>query len=146
MLFVERRRESVRGGKRADVSSSKMGLFTKLLATLRGLSPTDMVGSAAAAGGIVLVALGIVLQEIGVASGASIRALGGVVLLGGLGAVLFGEPRRRAAVVGTARRIVERYVAATAAWRWPEWRSGWSCLLPPSSCRSSLGPLSGPWS
>ena len=91
----------------------------KLLAALQEQSPTDTLGSAAAAIGIMLVASGIFLQESGVVFGATIRTLGGVLLLGGLGAVPFVESRRRAAVIGAARRIVERYMAATVTWRWP---------------------------
>ena len=91
----------------------------KLLAALREQSPSDTLGAAAAAIGIILVASGIFLQDSGVAVGATIRTMGGVLLLGGLGAVLFGESRRRAAVIGAARRIGVRYVAATANWRWP---------------------------
>ncbi len=89
----------------------------KLLAALREQSPTDALGSAGAVIGIMLVASGIFLQGSGVGFGAVIRTLGGVLLLGGLGAVLFVEARRRAAVIGAARRIVERYMAATATWR-----------------------------
>ncbi len=92
----------------------------KLLKALQESRPTDTLGSAAAAIGIILVASGIFLQESGVAFGAVIRTMGGVLLLGGLGAVLFGEPRRRAAVIGAARRILERYMAATVTWRWPD--------------------------
>ncbi len=100
----------------------------RLRKALRELSPSDTLGSAGAATGIILVAFGILLQESGVGFGATIRTLGGVLLLGGLGAVLFGESRRRAAVIGAARRIVERYMAATAAWRWPD-RMGLAGML-----------------
>ena len=92
----------------------------KLLATLREQSPSDTLGAAAAVIGIILVASGIFLQDSGVAVGATIRTLGGVLLLGGLGAVLFVEPRRRAAVIGAWQRIVKRYVAATVTWHWPD--------------------------
>ena len=93
----------------------------KLLAALRKSRPTDTLGLGAAAVGIILVVFGIVLQENqGVGFGATIRALGGVLLLGGLAAVLFGESRRRNAVIGAARRIAGRYMAATADWRWPD--------------------------
>ena len=92
-----------------------------MLASLRELSPSDTLGSAAAAIGIILVAFGIFLQESsGVGFGATIRTLGGVLLLGGLGAVLFVESRRRAAVIGAARRIVARYMSRTAGWGWPD--------------------------
>ncbi len=119
------------------MSSSNMGVLARLLAALRGQSPTDALGSAAAAAGIVLVALGIVLREAGVDFGAAVRTLGGLLLLGGLAAVLLWEPRRRAAVIGAARRIAEWYMASTAAWRWPD-RVGLAAmaiglaLLPPA--------------
>ena len=91
------------------------------LAVLKKLSLADKLGSAAAATGIILVAFGIVLQDnSGVGFGATIRTLGGALFLGGLGAVLFWEPQRRAAVIGVARRIVERYMAATVTWRWTD--------------------------
>ena len=95
--------------------------YAKLLAALQKSSPTDMLGAGAAAVGVILVVFGIVLQENqGVDFGATIRALGGVLLLGGLAAVLFWESHRRAAVIGAARRIAGRYMAATADWRWPD--------------------------
>ena len=93
----------------------------KLLATLRKLSPNDILGAAGTAIGIILVVFGIVLQEhYGAGFGVTIRGLGGIFFLGGLGAVLFGESRRRDAVIGPVRRIVERYVTATANWHWPD--------------------------
>ncbi len=92
----------------------------KLLAALREQSLSDILGSVAAAIGIILVVSGIVLQDnYGVGFGATIRSMGGVLLLGGLGTVLFVESRRRAAAIGAARRIVERYMAVTATWHWP---------------------------
>ncbi len=94
---------------------------SNVVAVLKNLGPADKLGAVAAATGIILVAFGIVLQEnFGVGFGATIRALGGVLFLGGLGAVLFGEPQRRAAVIGAARRIVEKYMAATVTWRWTD--------------------------
>ena len=91
----------------------------KLTRALRKARPTDTLGPAAAVIGLILVVSGIVLQkDHGVALGATVRTLGGALLLGGVGAVLFGESRRRAAIVGAARRMAERYMAATAHWRW----------------------------
>ena len=91
------------------------------LVVLKNLGLADKLGSAAAATGIILVAFGIVLQEYsGVGFGATIRTLGGALFLGGLGTVLFGEPRRRAAVAAAARCTVERYMAATVRWRWTD--------------------------
>ncbi len=91
---------------------------SKVVAVLKNVSPADKLGAIAAATGIVLVVFGIVLQEhSGVSFGATIRTLGGVLFLGGLGTVLFSEPQRRAAIIGAARRIVERYMDATVTWR-----------------------------
>ncbi len=101
--------------------SSSEDWRSKLLAALRKSRPADTLGSAGVVIGIILVAVGMILEEnLGVGIGAAIRALGGVLLLGGLAAVLFGESRRRTAIIGAARRIAERYVAATADWRWPD--------------------------
>ena len=95
-------------------------LADRLLELMRESRRTDTLGSAAAAVGIILVALGIFLQESGVGFGAAISALGGALLLGGLGAVLFVKPRRRAGIIGAARRIARRYEASTAGWRWQD--------------------------
>ncbi len=92
----------------------------KLLAALREQRQSDILGSVAAVIGIILVVSGIALQDnYGVGFGATIRSMGGVLLLGGLGTVLFVESRRRAAAIGAARRIVERYMAVSVAWHWP---------------------------
>ena len=110
----------------------------RLLARLRAQAPADLLGSAAVAVGIVLVAIGMFMQESrDVGAGGAIRALGGVLLLGGLAAILFWEPRRRGAVLGWAYRIVERYKAGTAHWPWTD-RMGFAgiliglALLPPA--------------
>ena len=93
----------------------------RLIETLREARPADLLGWAATAVGLVLVAVGIILEENrGVSFGATIRVLGGLLLLGGLGAVLFGESRRRAAVIGAARRAAKRYLDATDRWRWTD--------------------------
>ena len=90
-------------------------------AVLKKLGLADKLGSVAAATGVILVAFGIVLQEYsGAGFGGTIRTLGGVLFLGGLGTVLFEEPQRRAVVLGAARRVVERYMAATVTWRWTD--------------------------
>ena len=91
----------------------------KLLRALRMAGPTDTLGSAAAVVGLILVVSGVVLHaDHGADFGAAVRTLGGAFLLVGLGAVLFGKPRRRVAITGAARRIAERYMAATAHWHW----------------------------
>ena len=93
----------------------------KLRTALRESGPADTLGAAGAVIGIILVVTGIALQEnTGAGFGATIRVLGGVLFLGGLGVVLFWKPRRRSAVIGAARRIADRYIAATAGWRWPD--------------------------
>ena len=79
-----------------------------------------MLGSAAVAVGIVLVALGWILEEESIGAGAPIRTLGGIALLAGLAAVVFGDSRRRAVAVGRSKRIGERYLARTASWGWPD--------------------------
>ena len=93
----------------------------KVLTALRESRSTDTLGAAGAVIGIILVVFGIALQEnSGVGFGATIRALGGVLFLSGLGVVLFWEPHRRSAVIGAARRVAERYMASTAGWRWSD--------------------------
>ena len=72
-----------------------------------------------AATGAILVATGIALEGQGVGGGAAVRTLGGILLLAGLGVLLFGEPRRRAASIEGAKHMVARYMAATGHWRWP---------------------------
>ena len=105
------------GERMADVFLSK--LADRLLKLLESRS-TDVLGVSAATAGLILAALGIILHENSVGFGTAIRALGGVLLLGGLGAVLLVKPRRRAAIIGAGRRIADRYAASTADWRWPD--------------------------
>ena len=95
----------------------------RLLRSLRELQPSAAAGAVGAVGaaiGFVLVAVGIALEEQGAGVGAAVRPLGGVLLLGGLGLVLFWESRRRNAAIGSALRIGKRYRAATVHWRWPD--------------------------
>ena len=120
------------------------------LAALGRMRVTDALGAAAAAVGLVLVVIGVVLQErSGVDYGASIRSLGGVSLLVGVGLLLFGDRRRWAAVTGAARRFSKEYRARTAGWRWPD-RVGLACaaaglaLLAPALLLQFLfGPVFG---
>ncbi len=86
---------------------------------LRGLRRSDAAGVAAAVTGAALVAAGIALQDRGVDAGAPVRMLGGILVLGGVGVVLLGESRRRAAANDAARRAVARYMSATGRWRRP---------------------------
>ncbi len=109
----------------------------RLRQALRDLRPSDAAGAAGLGVGVMLAVTGIVLENQGAAIGATVRALGGILVLGGLGLVLFWEPRRRAAVMERARRTVDRYKAATAEWRWAD-RAGVAgvaiglLLLPPA--------------
>ena len=70
--------------------------------------------------GIVLVALGWILEGQAIGMGGAIRTMGGVLFLGGLGIVVFGDSRRRAAAIGMSKRICSRYMSETAHWSWPD--------------------------
>ena len=119
-LRVSQRRTSDASTWKKDMSPSRINRPNGL-AVLKNLGPADKLASAAAATGLILVVFGIVLQEnLGVGFGATIRMLGGAFFLGGLGTLLLWESHRRAALLGAARRIVERYMAATVAWRWTD--------------------------
>lgn len=91
----------------------------RLLGPLRELGWADSIGSAAAALGVLLTALGWILVARNVGPGVEIRTLGGIVLLAGLAAMVLGSPERRAAVTGKSRRIARWYVARTSNWRRP---------------------------
>ena len=80
----------------------------------------DRIGPAAVATGIVLVALGLILEESSLGLGSAVRTLGGILFLCGLAALLFGSPRRREVTIGIAKRLRARYMARTADWRWPD--------------------------
>ena len=70
----------------------------KLLRGIREASPADMLGASGVASGIVLVVFGIVLQDdYGVGFGATIRAMGGMMLLlsGARGCPVCGIPPTR---------------------------------------------------
>ena len=92
----------------------------KMLSALRESRAPDMLGAAGVAVGIVLVALGWILEEESIGIGPAIRTLGGVVLFAGLATVVFGDSRRRAVAIGRSKRIGERYMARTAHWGWPD--------------------------
>ena len=70
--------------------------------------------------GIVLVALGWILEGQFVGIGAAIRTLGGILFLVGLGIVVFGDSRRRAVAIGMSKRICAGYLSRTAHWGWPD--------------------------
>ena len=87
----------------------------------RNPKPTDTLGSAGVAIGIILVAVGMILEEnLGVGVGAAIRTLGGVLFLSGLAAIVLWEHRRRAVLVGSSKRMVARYMDMSANWAWPD--------------------------
>ena len=91
-----------------------------MLAPLRESRSADRLGAAGVAFGIVLVALGWILEEGSVGIGGAIRILGGILLLAGLATVVFGDSRRRAVATGMSKRIVARYMSKTAHWSWPD--------------------------
>ena len=103
-------------------------MFTRKANKLSGLelykrwSPMDRIGVAAVAIGTGLVALGWLLEELDCVEGAAspLRIVGGILLWGGIAALLFGDPRRRALVIGKLRRLVHWYMAWTASWNWPD--------------------------
>ena len=92
----------------------------RILASLRESRSPASLAPAAVALGIVLVALGWVLEDWSVGIGAAIRVLGGIVFLAGLTTVVFGDSRRRAVAIGMSKRIVARYMSRTAHWGWPD--------------------------
>ena len=92
----------------------------RMLASLRESRSADRLGPAAVAFGILLVALGWILEEESVGIGAAIRTLGGIVLLAGLATVVFGDSRRRAVAIGMSKRILAGYMLRTAHWGWPD--------------------------
>lgn len=81
----------------------------------------DVLGSAGVVIGIILVAVGVILEEnLGVGIGAAIRTLGGLLFLGGLSAIVLLERRRRAVLVDSSKRMVARYMDMSASWAWPD--------------------------
>ncbi len=97
----------------------KMSL-ARMLASLRESRSADSLGAVGVPLGIVLVALGWILEEASVGIGAAIRVLGGIVFLAGLATVVFGDSRRRAVAIGMSKRIVARYMSRTVHWGWPD--------------------------
>ena len=106
--------------KRRDCMSTPKTNVPNQAVLRKRLELADRLGSAGAAIGVILVALGLILQEYFDGIGTAIRTLGGVLLLCGFAAVVFGESRRRAVVFGAWRRIGARYMAVTARWGWPD--------------------------
>ena len=92
----------------------------RMLASLRESRSPASLAPAGVAFGIVLVALGWILEESSVGIGAAIRTLGGIFFLAGLATVVFGDSRRRAVAIGMSNRVVARYMSRTANWGWPD--------------------------
>ena len=94
--------------------------MARMLESLQESRWADRLGPVAVAIGIVLVALGWILEEESIGMGGVIRTLGGIAFLAGLATVVLGNSRRRAAAIGMSKRIVARYMSRTASWGWPD--------------------------
>ena len=94
--------------------------LTRMLASLRESRSADSLGAVGVVFGIVLVALGWILEEQSIGIGAAIRTLGGICFLAGLLTVVFGDSHRRAVAIGMSKRIVARYMSRTGHWAWPD--------------------------
>ena len=94
--------------------------LARMLASLRESRSADGLGAAGVALGIILVALGWILEEASIGIGSAIRTLGGISFLAGLATVVFGDSRRRAVAIGMSKRVVARYMSRTAYWGWPD--------------------------
>ena len=93
---------------------------TGLLASLRESSAADTLGAFGVAFGIMLVALGWILEENSVGIGGAVRTLGGILFLFGLAMIVFGDSRRRAFAIGMSKRFHGKYMSRTADWNWPD--------------------------
>lgn len=91
-----------------------------VLTALRESRRVAILGPAAVAFGIVLVALGWILEEQSIGAGAVVRTLGGILFFCGLAIVVLGDSRRRAAAISAAERTYARYMNRTAHWSWPD--------------------------
>lgn len=91
-----------------------------MLASLRESRRAGSLGPAGVVLGILLVALGWILEEQSIGAGALVRTLGGTLFLCGLAVVVFGDAHRRAAAIGATERIYARYMERTAHWGWPD--------------------------
>ena len=91
-----------------------------MFASLRESRLAERLGPVAVASGIVLVALGLVLEDSSVGLASAVRTLGGILFLCGLAAVLLANAHRRAVTMGIAKRIAAGYAARTASWGWPD--------------------------
>ena len=102
------------------MSSFKKGDASRLPVPVRDIKPNDRLALAGTLIGIVVVALGLILESYFGVLATGIRALGGVIFLIGISAFVLGDPRRREAVQSKFRDIVDRYMARTAHWGWPD--------------------------
>lgn len=94
--------------------------LARLLASLRESRSPASLAPAAVALGILLVALGWILEEQSVGVGAVVRTIGGILFLCGLGILVFGDSRRRAVAIGMSKDILAKYMSRTAHWGWPD--------------------------
>ena len=87
----------------------------RTLASLRESGSRASLAPAVAAFGIVLVALGWILEKESVGIGAAIRMLGGILFLAGLATVVFGDSRRRTVALDISKRTLARYMSRTVS-------------------------------
>lgn len=101
--------------------SSRKSFELPWVTQFKKLNPIDKIGVAAFLIGIGMVALGWTLEELDRVEGVvgPLRNIGGVLLLGGIAALLLGEPRRRKVVINSIRRLFDWYMKKTARWIWP---------------------------
>ncbi len=92
--------------------------ITKLLEFLKQWTTDDNSGAAVAAVGIVILAIGLLLEAVSVGVGTPIRVLGGLLLLTGILGFIIATPNRREIAIGTFKRVVRSYTTKTADWRW----------------------------
>ena len=92
--------------------------LTKLLEFLKQWTTDDNSGAAVAAVGIVILAIGLLLEAVSVGVGTPIRVLGGLLLLIGILGFIIATPNRREITIGTFKRVFRWYTTQTADWRW----------------------------
>ena len=92
----------------------------RLPALVRNLRLNDRLALVGTLIGILIVALGLILEPYSSGAGTGLRALGGVIFLCSVSAFVLVDARRRAAVQNKVQDIVARYMARTAHWKWPD--------------------------
>ena len=102
------------------MSSFKRRDEPRIPASARGFKLNDRLTLAGMMIGIVLIALGLVLESYFGGLGTGLRALGGVIFLCGISAYVLGDARRRAAAQNKVRHLVATYMARTADLGWPD--------------------------